>query len=81
MIEAAANFAQVQMEDFPWYATKRVGPILGIAPKSFDAIQVIASLGPATLFTYYNRVATDRERGIGPASRRYRTGCPAGYEP
>lgn len=54
MIEAKDDFSQGEVEEFTGHATVGIEPLFGVAPEALDAVDVVASLGPALLLFDYD---------------------------
>ena len=65
MVEAVANFAQVEMEVFAGHAAVWIQPVLGVAPEALDAVDVIAADRPSLLLADDHMVASQLQRGVG----------------
>src|SRR5574340_312643 len=65
MIETVADLTEIQMKVFTRHAAIRVEPVLGVAPETLDAIDVVPPLGTPLLFAHDDMVALYPQAGVG----------------
>lgn len=65
MVEPPLNFFKVEMEVFFGDTPVMVEPMLCIAPKSFDTVDMIPTFWSTSLFSDHDMVSTDIQEGIG----------------
>lgn len=63
-VESVRNFTQVKMEESFMHSPVVVEPVFGVAPESFNAVDVVAADWPALLFPHHDMIAANRKRGI-----------------
>ena len=65
MIEAEADFSQVQVEVALRQAAQRIQPVLGVAPEALDAVDVVAPDGATLLLADDHVLAAHRQGRVG----------------
>ena len=65
MIKPERNFTKKKMKSFSGCSTVRIKPMLRITPEAFDAVYVGSALGPSSLFSDHDMVASDGQGPIG----------------
>jgi hypothetical protein len=65
MIEPGGYFTQTNMKEFSGYSTVRIGPMFSIPPEALNAVYMTASLGPSSLFSDHDMVASYGKGTVG----------------
>ena len=65
MIEPEGNFTQINMKEFSGYSTVRIEPMFSITPEALNAVYMTASLGPSSLFSDHDMVASYGKGTVG----------------
>lgn len=65
MVKSPFDFFEIKMEVFFWDTPVMVKPMFCIAPKSFDAIDMIPSFGSAPLFADYHMISMYIQECVG----------------
>jgi hypothetical protein len=77
MVETITNLPQKKMEVFLGDSTVRIEPMFRITPEAFNAVNMLTTLRPATIFSNDNMVTSNRQGGIGlPVIRIVQTSRP-----
>src|SRR3972149_5924805 len=64
MVETITNLPQEKMEMFSGHSTKRIEPILGIAPEPFDPVDVVSSLRSSSFLADHHMIPLNTQRTI-----------------
>ena len=65
VIEPEGNFTQINMKEFSGDSTVRIEPMFSITPEALNAVYMTASLGPSSLFSDHDMVASYGKGTIG----------------
>jgi len=65
MVETVADLTEIQMKVFVRHAAVGVEPVLGIAPETLDAVDMVPPLGTALLLTHDDVIALHPQTGVG----------------
>jgi len=65
MIEPEGNFTQINMKEFSGYSTVRIEPMFSITPEALNTVYMTAALGPSSLFSDHDMVASYGKGTVG----------------